>query len=64
LHELCYAIVAEQPAEISDAMGLVVMELIILCAMLDIDLSKCLEQAFEKISAKPLPSNVVFLKKE
>lgn len=52
------------PLEISEAMGRTVIDLIILCAMLDIDLTKCLDQAFEKISAKPAPSNVVFLKKD
>ena len=62
---LCDAIaVGKQPVAISDAMGRVAIDMIRLCAMLDIDLSKCLEQAFEKINAKPLPSNVVFLKKE
>ena len=65
LFELRDAIAAVDSVTISDAMGRSVIDLIILCAMLDIDLSKCLEQAFEKISAEPeAPSNVVFLKKE
>ena len=63
--ELCTAIVDGKPSVVSDAMGRVAMQMIILCAMLDIDLSKCLEQAFAKISAKPeAPSNILFLKKE
>ena len=39
---------------ISDAMGRVAIDMIVLCAMLDIDLAKSLETAFNKISAKPV----------
>ena len=63
--DLCDSIAHGTSNEDSEAIGRTVIELIILCAMLDIDLAKCLEQAFEKISAKPeAPSNVLFLKKE
>jgi NTP pyrophosphatase (non-canonical NTP hydrolase) len=53
LQDLCDAIAVGEPVAISDAMGRCAIDMIRLCAMLDIDLSKCLEQAFEKISAKP-----------
>jgi len=53
IKELCDAIAFGEPIEkISLAMGQVAIDMIVLCAMLDIDLAKCLEQAFEKISAK------------
>ncbi len=48
----------------SDAIGVVVLEMVLLCVMLDVDLTKSLEQAFARISAKPEKSNVVFLKQE
>ena len=49
--DLCDAIAIGEPiGEISDAMGRVAIDMITLCAMLDIDLSKCLEQAFNKIN--------------
>jgi len=64
MEDLCRFVALGEPVEISEQVGLVAIDMIRLCAMLDIDLSKCLAQAFEKISAKPLPSNVVFLKKE
>jgi NTP pyrophosphatase (non-canonical NTP hydrolase) len=65
VEELCEAIAHGDPVgEISEHMGGVAFDMIVLCALLDIDLAKCLEQAFEKISAKPeAPSNVLFLKK-
>ncbi len=62
--DLCNAIANGKPVEISDAMGRVAIDMIVLCAMLDIDLTKCLEQAFARISAKPEKSNVVFLNQE
>ena len=50
---------------ISDSMGRVAIDMIVLCAMLDIDLAKSLETAFNKISAKPADtSNVVLLKRD
>jgi len=65
IERLCDEIICGKPAEISDSMGRCVIDMIRLCAMLDIDLAKCLEQAFEKISAKPeAPSNVLQLKKD
>lgn len=64
VYELRDSIFSLQPAEIHDAMGRVVIDLILLAAILDADLSKCLEQAFARVSAKPEKSNVVFLKQE
>lgn len=64
--DLCNAIALGEPIDhISDAMGRVAIDMIVLCAMLDIDLAKSLETAFNKISAKPVDtSNVVLLKRE
>lgn len=64
--DLCDAIASGDPiAHISDAMGRVAIDMIVLCAILDIDLAKSLETAFNKISAKPVDtSNVVLLKRE
>ena len=65
VQRLCDDIAMPKPMEaITEQLGRAAIDLIILCAMLDIDLSKCLAQAFEKISARPLPSNVVQLKKD
>ena len=64
VYELRDSIFSLQAAEIHDAIGRVVIDLILLCAILDADLSKCLEQAFARVSAKPEKSNVVFLKQE
>jgi hypothetical protein len=62
VEQLCAAISKGERVAISDAMGRAAIDMIRLCAMLDIDLSKCMEQAFAKISAKPeVASNVVFL---
>lgn len=63
--DLCFAIAAGEKVEISDAMGRVAIDLIVLSSMVDIDLAKSLETAFNKISAKPVDtSNVVLLKRE
>lgn len=63
---LCDSIATGHPIDhISDAMGRVAIDLIALCAILDIDLAKSLETAFNKISAKPVDtSNVVLLKRD
>ena len=64
--DLCDAIALGAPIDqISYDMGRVAIDLIALCAMLDIDLAKSLETAFNKISAKPADtSNVVLLKRD
>ena len=64
--DLCESIAhGRQIDHISDAMGRVVIDLIVLAAMVDIDLAKSMETAFNKISAKPVDtSNVVLLKRE
>lgn len=63
--DLCDAITKDEKVEISEQMGRVAIDMIVLCAMLDIDLAKSLETAFNKISAKPVDtSNVVLLKRE
>lgn len=64
--DLCDAIALGEPIDhISDAMGRVAIDLIVLAAMVDIDLAKSLETAFNKISAKPVDTgNVVLLKRD
>lgn len=64
--DLCDAIALGEPIDqISHDMGRVAIDMIVLCAILDIDLAKSLETAFNKISAKPVDtSNVVLLKRE
>ena len=47
--ECRHAIAYEKHDEISSHIGNTVIELIILAAMVDVDLSKCLEQSFNKI---------------
>ena len=63
---LCDAIATGRPIDhISDAMGRVAIDMIVLCAILDVDLAKSMETAFNKISAKPVDtSNVVLLKRD
>lgn len=62
---LCESIIDGIKVDITEDMGRVAIDMIILCAMLDIDLAKSLETAFNKISAKPVDtSNVVLLKRE
>jgi hypothetical protein len=51
--DLCDAISGGKSVAISAQMGRVAIDMIRLCAMLDIDLAKCLQQALEKTSAKP-----------
>lgn len=64
--DLCESIAhGRQIYQISDAMGRVAIDMIVLCAILDVDLAKSLETAFNKISAKPVDaSNVVLLKRD
>lgn len=66
LGELCDALIKGDSANVQMEMGDVVVCLIVLCAMLDIDLTDCLNQAYAKISKRQGTSlpNGVFVKSE
>lgn len=62
--ELCDAVIKGDRKHIQMEMGDVIVTLIILCHMLEIDLTDCLEMAYNKISSRSgvsLP-NGVFVK--
>lgn len=62
---LCDSIAIGCSADISEEMGRVAINLIVLASIIDIDLAKSLETAFNKISAKPVDtSNVILLKRD
>ena len=58
LHELTDAIITKDKKSVSDAIGGIGAQLIILCVQQDLDFTKCLEKWYESnvnLSGKPTP---------
>lgn len=49
---LCDAIAVGEPVAISEQMGRAALDMIVLCALIDIDLSRCIERAYQKIKGE------------